>query len=207
MPSKLRYLSILDYEATCGEEGKFPLDQMEITEFPTIVYDVQAEKEVGRFHEYVRPVIRPQLTEFCINLTGITQAKVDNAEPFLPVWDRFKGFLKSQNLWDDPSSYAFVTCGEWDFHTMLPRQLSHINSTNPSASSDDRLLVTHFQQRLISIDVAFKEYYGSKADEIKPMLGELGMDFVGRLHSGIDDCENILRIVKRMMDDGWVPEV
>jgi ERI1 exoribonuclease 3 len=72
MASKLRYLLVLDFEATCGEGG-FPQDQMEIIEFPTIVYDLQVKKEVGRFHEYVRPVIRPQLTEFCTGLTGITQ--------------------------------------------------------------------------------------------------------------------------------------
>jgi len=72
MASKLRYLLVLDFEASCGESG-FPRDQMEIIEFPTIVYDLQEKKEVGRFHEYVKPVIRPQLTEFCTKLTGITQ--------------------------------------------------------------------------------------------------------------------------------------
>ena len=73
MASKLRYLLVLDFEATCGESG-FPRDQMEVIEFPTLVYDLDERKEVGRFHEYVKPVIRPQLTEFCTELTGITQA-------------------------------------------------------------------------------------------------------------------------------------
>ena len=72
MSSNLRYLLVLDFEATCGESG-FPRGQMEIIEFPTIVYDLREKKEVGRFHEYVRPVIQPQLTEFCTQLTGITQ--------------------------------------------------------------------------------------------------------------------------------------
>lgn len=72
MTSKLRYLLVLDFEATCGESG-FPRGEMEIIEFPTIVYDLQEKKEAGRFHEYVKPVIRPQLTEFCTKLTGITQ--------------------------------------------------------------------------------------------------------------------------------------
>lgn len=46
---------------------------MEVIEFPTVMYDLQEKKEVGRFHEYVKPVIRPQLTEFCTELTGISQ--------------------------------------------------------------------------------------------------------------------------------------
>ena len=228
MASKLRYLLVLDFEATCGEGG-FPRDQMEIIEFPTLVYDLQEKKEVGRFHEYVKPVIRPQLTEFCTNLTGITQVSlfrvssfetevtyrvfhnqetVDGAEPFPPVWDRYKAFLKNQDLWDNPSTYAFVTCGAWDFSTMLPQQLSQIISTNPSAESDDRLLVTHFQERLINIKSAFQKKCGHKrARGMKGMLGVLKMGLEGRHHSGIDDCGNILRIAKRMIDDGWVPEV
>jgi len=227
MTSKLRYLLVLDFEATCGEKG-FPRHEIEIIEFPTIVYDLQEKKEVGRFHEYVKPVIRPQLTEFCTKLTGITQVSrvlefiiqvyllpvfhfnqetVDNAEAFPHVWNRFKAFLETQNLWDDPWTYAFITCGAWDLRTMLPQQLSKIVSKNPSAESDELLLSTHFQ-RVINIKTAFQKQYGCRrAGGMKHMLGTLKLPLVGRHHSGIDDCGNILRIVKRMVDDGWVPEI
>ena len=91
---------------------------------------------------------------------------------------------------------------------MLPQQLSQIIPTNPSAESDDLLLSTHFQQRVINIKMAFRKKYGYKnAKGMAEMLGALNMDLEGRHHSGIDDCGNILRIVKRMVDDGWVPEV
>ncbi|KAF9650514.1 exonuclease RNase T and DNA polymerase III [Thelephora ganbajun] len=207
MDNRLRYLLVLDFEASCGESG-FPKNQMEIIEFPTIVYDLQGKKEVGRFHEYVKPVMQPQLTEFCTGLTGIPGTEINSAEPFPPVCERFKAFLKNQNLWDDPSTYAFITCGAWDLHTMLPRQLSQIMSANPSAKSDDRLLVTHFQERVINIKTTFQGKYGYKhSKEMAQMLGALNIHLVGRHHSGIDDCGNILRIVKRMLDDGWVPEV
>lgn len=91
---------------------------------------------------------------------------------------------------------------------MLPQQLSQIASTNPSAESDGRLLVTHFQKRLINIKKDFQVKYGYKhAKGMAKMLGALKMDLEGRHHSGIDDCGNILRIAERMVDDGWVPEV
>jgi len=91
---------------------------------------------------------------------------------------------------------------------MLPQQLSQIASTNPSAESDDRLLATHFQERVINIKTVFKKKYGYKnAKGMAKMLGALKMGLEGRHHSGIDDCGNILRITKRMVDDGWVPEV
>ena len=81
MVNDLRYLLVLDFEATCGESG-FPRHQMEVIEFPTLVYDLQEKKEVGRFHEYVKPVIRPQLTGFCTSLTGITQVSLFRASRF-----------------------------------------------------------------------------------------------------------------------------
>ena len=91
---------------------------------------------------------------------------------------------------------------------MLPQQLSQIASTNPSAESDDRLLATHFQGRLINIKTAFRVKYGYKhAKGMAKMLGALNTNLEGRHHSGIDDCGNILKITKRMVDDGWVPEV
>ena len=70
MSASLRYLLVLDFEATCGDavEG-----QNEIIEFPTILYDLKEDKVLSTFHEYVRPVIHPTLTPFCIDLTGITQ--------------------------------------------------------------------------------------------------------------------------------------
>ena len=34
------------------------------------------------------------------------------------------------------------------------------------------------------------------------MLGVLGMDFVGRPHSGIDDARNIARIAIQLLNDG-----
>ncbi|EIN06511.1 hypothetical protein PUNSTDRAFT_53952 [Punctularia strigosozonata HHB-11173 SS5] len=70
---KLEYLFILDFEATCDD--KEPKITQEIIEFPTLVYDLNTNRvlDEATFHEYVRPVVKPQLTEFCVSLTGITQ--------------------------------------------------------------------------------------------------------------------------------------
>ena len=43
-------------------------------------------KEVGQFHSYVRPVGQPVLTEFCTQLTGITQPMVGTT-PYFSVVD------------------------------------------------------------------------------------------------------------------------
>lgn len=69
--TSLKYLLVLDFEATCGDA----VSCNEIIEFPTLVYDLKEEKVQATFHEYVRPVIHPTLTEFCTNLTGISQVR------------------------------------------------------------------------------------------------------------------------------------
>jgi len=45
----------------------------EIIEFPIVIVDVKAKAVKAIFQTYVKPVIDPKLTEFCTQLTGITQ--------------------------------------------------------------------------------------------------------------------------------------
>lgn len=79
MPSRqtrthLEYLLILDFEATCG--GTIPKGEFEIIEFPTLLYNLRENEVQAQFHEYVRPVGHPALTEFCTELTGIEQVRL-----------------------------------------------------------------------------------------------------------------------------------
>lgn len=54
---------------------------MEIIEFPIIVIDVHKREIIDTFSSFVKPTINPHLSEFCTKLTGITQEKVDRANP------------------------------------------------------------------------------------------------------------------------------
>ena len=42
-----------------------------------MLYDVDKQEIVSEFSFFVRPVVHPRLTPFCIHLTSITQANVD----------------------------------------------------------------------------------------------------------------------------------
>jgi inhibitor of KinA sporulation pathway (predicted exonuclease) len=69
----LEYLLILDFEATCG--GTIQDEEQEIIEFPTLLYNLQKNEVQALFHEYVKPVRHPALTNFCTGLTGIKQVR------------------------------------------------------------------------------------------------------------------------------------
>jgi inhibitor of KinA sporulation pathway (predicted exonuclease) len=44
---------------------------MEIIEFSAIILNLETNKFEGEFHTFVKPILKPQLTEFCKDLTGI----------------------------------------------------------------------------------------------------------------------------------------
>ena len=73
---RLRYLLILDFEATCDDlQNAPPRNEMEVIELPTILYDIERDQVKAIFHEYVRPVRHATLTKFCTDLTGIEQVR------------------------------------------------------------------------------------------------------------------------------------
>ncbi|KAG8986394.1 ERI1 exoribonuclease 3 [Tulasnella sp. JGI-2019a] len=202
----LKYLLVLDFEATCGEKG-FPVHEQEIIEFPTLLYNIEERKIQATFAEYVRPVRQPTLTEFCTGLTGITQETVDKADVFPQVWKRFNEFLTKHKAFEEPESFAFVTCGAWDLTTMLPKQLKYEASVAPATSPISITLPSPFD-RVINIKKPFTALYKTSSDRgMAGMLSLVKLKLEGRHHSGIDDCRNISRIVGKMLQDGWIPEI
>ncbi|KAI1793925.1 exonuclease [Ganoderma leucocontextum] len=202
---RLRYLLILDFEATCDDTRRVvPRDESEIIEFPTLLYNVDENVVQDTFHEYVRPTRHPTLTSFCTDLTGIEQSTVDAADPFPSVWERYQEFLRKHDIMDQPGSAAYLTCGDWDLKTMLPQQL-RLSGTQISPNSTTGTLSAPYN-RWVNVKKSFQHHYGLKyAKGMAGMLKRAEMELEGRHHSGIDDCKNVLRIVQRMRKDGWKP--
>lgn len=67
----MRYI-IVDLEATCRESG-MPREEMEIIEIGAVEL-LSAEAEPTReFSRFIRPILNPELSAFCTQLTSITQ--------------------------------------------------------------------------------------------------------------------------------------
>ena len=70
------------------------------------------------FHHYVQPTEEPYLSEFCTNLTGITQDKVDQGAPLGTTLLMFNKWLRNNfghlifNAKDDKNC-AVVTWTDW----------------------------------------------------------------------------------------------
>lgn len=164
------------------------------------------------FHSFVRPTERPKLTDFCTELTGITQTTVDSA-PILPtVLIQLYAFLKQHKLTFasttskasaapalSSSSSSFTCCwvsdGQADFHHFLYAEMLRKRLPVPPA------LFSHY----CDIRLTFMEYFPhcSRA-YLSRMLREVGLKFAGRPHSGLDDARNIARLLIEVAGRGGV---
>ena len=208
---------VLDFEATC-DAGRRPrqysgdasardvrvASDQEVIELPSVLVEGATGALVtvpgwggppagpGEFQMYVRPRVHPSLTDFCVNLTGITQDKVCDAPPFAAVLQRFETWLRGHGLLGGDATMCIVTCGDWDMKTMMPRQCY--------ASGID---VPDWAKTWINVKHVFEQCgYARHAGGMMQMLAALGIRHKGRHHSGLDDCRNIALILQRFVADG-----
>lgn len=128
---------------------------------------------------------------------------MDAAQTFPDVWTRYQEFLKTHQLLDQPESYIVLTCGNWDLDAMLPAQLSLSGMDTRNAPSEPHQPPFH---RWINLKDSFRRHYRLRRTQgMAAMLRDLNLPLEGRSHSGIDDCKNILSIVRQMRKDGWNP--
>jgi len=219
------YFCVLDFEATCQESNKDYT--MEIIEFPSVMINTNTLQIEGTFQMYVKPIVNPILSNYCTNLTGITQEQVDDADDFSEVLKQFTTWISTYG-----SNILFITCGDWDLKTMLPNQCGISNLSKlglfiemPEMFSSwcniKKMYNRYYSEKVRGIR-AMKEinsgtyfnvgkenhqqnhYY--RVQGMKSLLNRLGLPLIGRKHSGIDDSRNIAAATVKMCQDGCVFE-
>ncbi|XP_063150818.1 3'-5' exoribonuclease 1 isoform X1 [Candoia aspera] len=185
------YICVIDFEATCEERNQ-PDFTHEIIEFPVVLLNTQTLQIEDTFQQYVKPEINPQLSDFCINLTGISQELVEKADEFPKVLQSVVDWMKQKEL-GSKYSYSILTDGSWDMSKFLNIQCRVSRLKYPS-----------FAKKWINIRKSYGNFYKVPRSQTKlsTMLEKLGMDYDGRPHSGLDDSKNIARIAIRMLQDG-----
>lgn len=184
----MEFICVLDFEATCDRDKRFTPSH-EVIEFPSVMLQRIDGKyqAVGEFQEFCRPLYNIKLTQFCKDLTGITQEQVSRGADFPQVLQRHQEWLSQYSL--DPDRLIIVTCGRWDLVEMLPDECRRW-SIKPHP----------IYHRVINIKDAFCKKFGPFRGGMAPMLAYLGLELKGRHHSGIDDCRNIAQMVVNLAD-------
>ncbi|XP_021106412.1 ERI1 exoribonuclease 3 isoform X1 [Heterocephalus glaber] len=164
-PQRYHYFLVLDFEATCDKPQIHP---QEIIEFPILKLNGRTMEIESTFHMYVQPVVHPQLTPFCTELTGIIQAMVDGQPSLQQVLERVDEWMAKEGLLDPNVKSIFVTCGDWDLKVMLPGQCQYLGLPvadyfkqwiNLKKIISDEDLVSHLRVQLPGWEYGESRYY------------------------------------------------
>jgi inhibitor of KinA sporulation pathway (predicted exonuclease) len=178
-----KYFCIIDFEAQCGSDGWNKINRMEIIEFASIFTDKNF-KILGEFNEFVQPILFPELTEYCKNLTTIKQEDIDKASTFDKVLIRFKNYMNIIN--PNKDNFLFCSWGNYDLRQLKSDCELH-NIQYPFNDNHCNLK-----------DVVSKKLkIGKSKMGMDKVLEHLNLKLDGIHHRGIDDCRNILKICRK----------
>ncbi|XP_045610990.1 ERI1 exoribonuclease 3 isoform X3 [Procambarus clarkii] len=117
------------------------------------------------------------------------QDVVEKADPFPTVFKEFDKWIKEEVGLDN--TFLFVTCGDWDLKTMLPNQCDLENLQLPS-----------YCKEWLNIKKSYAIVKGDFIKGMMPMIRGLSLIHTGHLHRGLDDCLNIVKILRALADHG-----
>eukprot|EP01147_Barroeca_monosierra_P002623 gene2623-5525_t len=190
-----RYICVVDFEATCEEnDANFP---NEIIEFPVVIVDVQKKEIIEKVQFYCRPKLNPVLSSFCIELTGITQDMVDQADEFPDVLNQIMAVLNRYISITHKHGVIVASDGPWDFRDFFHWQCMASGLAPPPIMS-----------RWLDIRKAFRSMVPGTCrgeDQLQSMLSHFDLAFEGTPHSGLDDAYNAARVLIKLLEQGLHP--
>lgn len=172
---------IIDLEATCDEGDRLPPDEMEIIEIGAVWANADGHV-IDTFQALVRPVVHPQLTAFCMQLTGIQQSDVDDAEPFPIAASKLASFAQGFH----PQSTVWGSWGQFDAN-QLARECERHGVQHPLIGFEHVNLKRRFAK-------------GRKIKEVGTAraLQMVGYSLDGTHHRGLDDAKNIAKLLRHI---------
>jgi inhibitor of KinA sporulation pathway (predicted exonuclease) len=170
---------VFDLEATCWKEEPYKKD-METIEIGAVKFNDKGEV-IDVFDVYIKPTLNPILSDFCKELTHITQETVDNAKNGKEVIERFRSWVGGGWL-----------CS-WGWYDK--RQLKMDCKLH---GIDADWLKNH-----ISVKHQYMEMKGLEKCGLGKAMELEGIKFSGTPHNGFDDAYNIGVIFQKYFDK-WI---
>lgn len=178
-------LNVIDVEATCWDGKPPPGAVSEIIEIGLAVIDLRAGDRVARHRIVVRPA-RSEVSAFCTELTGLTQAEVSTGVPFAAACRQLAAEHQA-------GARPWASWGDYDRRQFI-RQCQATGTRYP------------FGNRHINVKQAFTDARRlPKRPGMAEALRIAGLPLEGRHHSGADDAWNIASLVLTLVREGNWP--
>lgn len=182
-------LLVVDVEATCWPDDQPTLRDRqraisEIIEIGAVRLVGDALEHGGEYQAFVRPLNHPELSDFCTQLTSITQAQVRVAPPFAQAWSDFLDWFR-----DDLPDVVMGSWSSYD-HALFSRQCAEHGLEPPPWHH-------------IDIKAEFgawnflREGRRGRA-RLSVALERLGIEQDGRAHRAIDDARNTADLLRHL---------
>ncbi|MFK4101990.1 exonuclease domain-containing protein [Streptomyces sp. NPDC019531] len=180
-----RVLNVVDVEATCWPGSPPPGSVSEIIEIGLTVVDLTTAERIARHRVLVRPA-RSEVSDFCTELTGLTQEEVDGGLPFGEACRMLAAEHAS-------GARPWASWGDYDRH-QFTRQCGATRTPYP------------FGRRHTNAKAVFTEAHGlRKRPGMAQALEIAGLPLEGRHHRGEDDAWNIAALVLHLAGRGGWP--
>ena len=173
---------IFDLEATCWENGLEGRTQ-EIIEIGAVLLNEEREL-IGRYDRFIRPTVHPLLSDFCRQLTSISQLDVNRADLFPEVVEDFMEWFG----YHDDEEYLLCSWGHFDRRAL---------------ERDCKLhgLESEWTDRHISLKHQYQEIRRlPKGPGLKSTVEREGFEFEGTHHRADSDAENLAKVFLKYYD-------
>ena len=174
---------VYDLEATCWADNPPEMVQ-EIIEIGALKINPYGELE-GSFNEFVRPVLHPNLSPFCRQLTTIDQISINRASTFPDVVEDFQDWAGVF----DGEDCMFCSWGSFDKKMLVQDSELHQLET-------DWIEPFHLNIRRQYHELRrWRTFKG-----LKKVVELEGFEFSGVYHRAISDAENLAKIFVKHID-------
>ncbi len=183
---RFKTLLVVDLEATCWAEGRGPREDMETIEFGAVLVRMSDLQPIDERSWFIKAKLHPVLSEFCTQLTSITQDQVGAGLPFDRLCDLVAEWLEPHR-----ERLAWGSWGNYDRH-QLQKDATRLDLQSPLASYPHVNLKDSFTRR--------HHISRTKRPGMQQALQMCGLSIEGAHHRGIDDARNIARLLPWIVD-------
>lgn len=184
-----RHIVVVDIEHSCTEDGSIPPEERETIEIGAVLIDTCSLQIIDEFSCLIRPITHPKLSQFCTELTGITQTALDVAAHFPEVFAHFIDWLP------DNSDYVLATWGSYDLVQLNIDCASHgMPAFSPSLNLN--------LKEAFKVSLKLKKKVG-----LKKALEISNIPFEGNHHRALDDVKNTAKLLPLIFNDKEWPGI
>lgn len=178
-----KYIFCVDVEATCSSDSAVPREQMEVIEFGGVLLDRDTMEVVERIEFFIKPILHPVLTDFCKELTHITQQQVDEGHTYVWALSLMRAFR--ERFGDD---FCWCSWGAFDKNIFV--QDGELHGLSPILEPHN-----HFNLKVWFSNLNDKK----KGFGLNKAIAFKNLEFIGQHHRALSDAENVAQILKTMV--------